>query len=134
MQHTVCCDLCGGNAGAHGGSLGPMLGPVGDIGGRGQGYYAHRLCTLWSDEVRRVVLCNGRVSGAGVLLPLLLLRWNEAANHAARRLRCQPRSSPPCDDAPPMPSHAHLLPVHKRPGLTTHQLLIHHHCAVCRCL
>lgn len=54
------CDLCGATPCSDAGELGPLLGPVGDIAGRGQGYYAHRLCAMWSNQVRRACACGGR--------------------------------------------------------------------------
>ena len=38
------CALCHQGKLAHGGALGPILGPIGSC-------YVHRLCALWSPEV-----------------------------------------------------------------------------------
>eukprot|EP00798_Chlamydomonas_sp_ICE-L_P026836 gene26836-4434_t len=44
------CAFCGEGDKAHGGSLGPMLGPL-TVGSGGDSLYVHRLCALWTPEM-----------------------------------------------------------------------------------
>jgi hypothetical protein len=57
------CALCGRDGGFEDGWLGPLTGPWGTASS-GKSYHVHRLCALWSPEVR--------ASSDLVLLPGLL--------------------------------------------------------------
>ncbi len=46
------CALCGQDGAFQGGWLGDLTGPWGATAASGRSHYVHRLCALWSPEVR----------------------------------------------------------------------------------
>lgn len=59
-QQREACALCGHDGGFEGGWLGPLTGPWGPASS-GRSQYVHRLCALWSPEVRSQSLrCSDR--------------------------------------------------------------------------
>lgn len=52
MSSASTCELCGGNANAEHGRWGQLLGPISMGRTPESAVFVHRLCALWSSEVR----------------------------------------------------------------------------------
>ena len=105
MLHA-CCALCSQPAAA-GVNLGPLLGPIRDAKNpSADELYVHRLCALWSSEVRRggKQLWLGRANGSGCLSSTGAPPPTAIAFLRSTFSR-RPSESPNCPASPPSPSH-----------------------------